>query len=136
MAFKMSQQDKDKVIAALSFPHGDATLTCDGHRVDLYVERSVGLSFRVMIYVNRCFKGAWCLPESTAPERKFLRPVKRVLYSPTNLKKIENEYGKRKLKEFIAKYQKVVVYAAPDFASGRAAINHLCKVCDSISVEF
>ncbi|MEY2863565.1 MAG: hypothetical protein RLY58_1272 [Pseudomonadota bacterium] len=136
MAFKMSQQDKDKVIDALSFPHGNATLTCDGHRVDLYVERSVGLNFRVEIYVDRCFKGAWCLPESTAPERKFLRPVKRALYSPTNLKKIENEFGKRKLKEFIAKYQEVWIYAAQDFASGRAAINHLCKVCDSISVEF
>lgn len=136
MAFKMSQQDKDKVIAALSFPHGDATLTCDGHRVDLYVVRSVGLNFRVQIYVDRCFKGAWCLPESTAPERKFLRPVKKTLISTAKIKAMEKSFGKKMAKETVAKYQNIRIYAAPDFASGRAAINHLCKVCDSISVEF
>ena len=135
MAFKMNTEEKQKVIDALSYPHGDATLICDGYRVDLYVERSVGLNFRVVTYVNRQFKGEWCLPESTAPERKFLRPVKKTLISAAKIKAVEKSFGKKKAKEAVAKYQKFWTYAAPDFASGRAAINHLCKVCDSILVE-
>ena len=135
MAFKMNTEEKQKVINALSSAYGDVTLTCDGYRVDLQVQRSVGLNFRVMIYVNRCFKGEWSLPESTAPERKFLRPVKKTLISAAKIKEIERRLGKKAIKAFVAEHQKVWAFAAPDFASGRAAINHLCKVCDSILVE-
>lgn len=134
MPFKMSAADKDRVIKALSIPHGDVQLRCDGYRVTLSVEYSKSLTYRVMTYVNFAFKGVWISHDSTAPERKFLRPVKSALYSPKELKRIESEYGKRKLKEFIAKHQKFFIYAAPDWASGRAAINHLCKVCDSIEI--
>lgn len=130
---KLSKEQKEEVIAKISLPWGMAHLLCDGYRISLSVERDKGLSYRVMTYINGHFKGTWCNVENECPEQKFLRKSVRRICSPPYKQKMEKLLGKR----HVAKdpfYTRTFTCYMPDWSSGKAAINHLCKVCDSVQV--
>jgi hypothetical protein len=46
---------------------------------------------------------------------------------------MEKIYGKRAAAKNLD-YKKTVTVYMPDWASGKAAINHLCKVCASVEI--
>lgn len=130
---KLSKEQKDQAIQELSNPWGSIILMCDGYRVALQVQRTSALSFRVMTFVNGEFKGLWCSPENECPESKYLRKTVRPLVSPSRKREMEKILGKR----HVAKdpfYSKTLTHYMPDFASGKAAINHMCKVSESIQI--
>jgi hypothetical protein len=130
---KLSKEQKDQAIQKLSNPWGSINLICDGYCVALQVQRTSALSFRVMTFVNGEFKGSWCNAENECPESKFLRKTVRSLTSPSRKRELEKILGKR----HVAKdpfYSKTHTYYLPDFASGKAAINHMCKVSESIQI--
>lgn len=130
---KLSKEQKDELIGKLSTTWGAVDLMCDGYLVSLRVECYKALSYRVTTYVNGFFKGVWCRGKDPAPEAKFLRKSVRPNLSPAKRKQAEKTLGKR----YVAKDPyfggSVTVYL-PDWSSGRAAINHLCRVCDSVAV--
>lgn len=130
---KLSKVQKVELIDKLSSTWGAVDLMCDGYLVSLRVERYKALAYCVTTYVNGFFKGTWCRGKDPAPEAKFLRKSVRPNVSPTKRKQLEKELGKR----YVAKHEyfsgSVTVYL-PDWSSGRAAINHLCKVCDSVAI--
>lgn len=130
---KLTKEQKEALVSDLSSPWGGAELMCDGYLVSLRVQRYKELSYRVMTYVNGIFKGQWTSGKNPSPEAKFLRKSVRPNLSPTQRKSVEKELGKR----YVAKDPffggSYTVYL-PDWSSGRAAINHLCKVCDSVEV--
>lgn len=86
-----------------------------------------------MTYVDGVFKHAWAMSNPSVPEHKFLRKSVRPNVSPVERKRIEKELGKR----YVAKHTfwsgSYTIYL-PDWSSGKAAINHLCKVCESVEV--
>lgn len=130
---KLSKEQRDKVINDLSYPWGRADLMCDGYRVTLSVERAKGMPYRVMTYVNGRFEGAWMFPKEECQEAKFMRKVVRLVCSPKHKREMEKIMGKRR----VAKdpyYSKTLTHYMPDWASGKAALSHLCKVCDSVQV--
>jgi hypothetical protein len=130
---KLTNEQKEKVIGDLSQLFGRATLRCDGYEVTLQVERFKGFKYRVMTYVNGTFSGKWILPSDAAPESKFLRKMTKPNVSPVKRLKLEKECGKR----FIAKdpfFSGSYTCYLPDWSTGKAAVNHLCKVCESVEL--
>lgn len=130
---KLNKEQKDEIVSKLSGPWGSVDLMCDGYLVSLRVERYKALAYRVSTYVNGFFKGTWCRGKDPAPEARFLRKSVRPNVTPAKRKKLEKALGKR----YVAKNEyfsgSVTVYL-PDWSSGRAAINHLCKVSESIAL--
>ena len=130
---KLSKQEKDELIGKLSIPWGRQELLCDGFRITLQVERTSALNFRVMTYVNGVFKGLWIDEKNECPESKFLRKSVRPLYPPSHKREMEKILGKRNFAKD-PRYSKTLIAYMPDFASGKAAINHMCKVSESIQI--
>lgn len=131
---KLSKEQKDELAATLDMPWGSIALLCDGYRVTLQVQREKGrMVYRVMTFVNGSFRGQWVSGTETHPEQKFLRKSVRPLCSPAQKAKAEKAFGKR----YVAKdpyYNAKLTYFMPDWASGKAAITHLCKVCESVEI--
>lgn len=130
---KLSKEQRDKVIADLSHPWGRAELLCDGFRIALHVERTKDITYRVMTYVNGEFRGSWMFPKEECPEAKFLRKVVRLVCSPKRKQEMEKIIGKRRVAADPF-YSKTHTHYMPDWASGKAALSHLCKVCESVQV--
>ena len=130
---QLTKEQKAYLAAILGHPWGMVALICDGYRVDLQVQRAKGMTFRVMTYVNGQFLGKWVNDKEVFPEQKFLRKHVRNLASPAQKAKAEKIFGKR----VVAKdpwFNKTLTTYMPDWASGKAAISHLCKVCESLEV--
>ncbi|WP_062785971.1 hypothetical protein [Aquitalea pelogenes] len=131
---KLTAEQKEKLIEDLSFPWGKADLMCDGRRITLEVRRvAKGISYRVCTFVDGVFEYKWAQGSSEYPEQKFLRKSVRPLVSPVKRKEFEKKFGKRAVQKDKYINGSVTLYL-PDWSSGKAAINHLCKVCDSVEI--
>ncbi|MGB6056318.1 MAG: hypothetical protein WBG17_13890 [Burkholderiaceae bacterium] len=130
---KLTEEQKTELTRQLSHPWGAVDLMCDGYRIALRVQQSKALTFRVMTYVNGYFKGEWVRGKNPAPESKFLRKSVRPCISPAKRLKLEKMFGKRRVKNDPYWSGSVTLYL-PDWPSGVAAINHLCKVCESVQI--
>ncbi|MFZ4539287.1 hypothetical protein [Propionivibrio sp.] len=129
---KLSKEQKDVLAANLRNPWGSVKLLCDGYTVDLQVVQVKDLKFRVMTYVNGSFKGAWCSDSVPLPEHKFLRRVTRNLYSSMQTAEHIKAFGVRNAKKYFP--QKAFTSYLPDWPSGKTALNHLCRVCESVQL--
>jgi hypothetical protein len=130
---KLTKEQKAELIEKLGHPYGRVELMCDGYRITLRVERSSQLAYRVVTYVNGEWKGVWFSGTENHPEQKFLNRRERPLAKPSQKAKMEKIMGKRA----VAKdpwYSKKLVMFDVSWASGKTAINHLVKVCDSIEI--
>lgn len=131
---KLTKEQMTELAQKLTSPWGSVKLLCDGFKIDLIVSPlKGGLSYRVVTYVNGQFKGLWVSSTEEHPEQKFLRKNVRPLYSAAYKAKLEKIYGKRHVANTERFQNKIITYL-PDWASGKAAISHLCKVCESIQV--
>ena len=137
MTAKLDKEEVNKLVSLLTLPWGHVKLECDGYTVDLQVQRvKGGMTYRVLTYVNSEFRYAWAFPKDgkpLPPEAKFLRKsvVKNV--SPARRLRLEKALGKR----YVAKdpyFSGSATRYMPDWPTGRAVLNHLIKVCDSIKV--
>lgn len=129
---KLNNEQRERLANELSLPWGRVDLTCDGYRVTLSVQRWKAMTYRVVTYVNGELKYAWLSGSSEAPESKFLRASIRPNVTPARRRELEKAIGKRRVKSDPYLSGTFVVYL-PDWSSGKAALSHLCKVCDSIS---
>jgi len=130
---KLSKEQIDRLAANLDNPWGRVELICDGHRVTLDTQRWKGLVYRVVTYVDGEFKGAWMSAKEEHPQQKFMRKRVIRLLSPKQRKSYEKAFGKRRAeKEPI--YTAAITQYMPDWPDGKAALNHLCKVCDSVEI--
>lgn len=130
---KLSKEQRDKAIENLSHIWGCVTLMCDGYRVTLQVQRSKGMTYRVMTFVNGKWEGVWMSSETSHPEQKFMRKSVKPVFSSKAKQDMEKIFGKR----YVAKdprFGKTMTLYHPDFASGKVAINHMCKVSESIQI--
>ncbi|WP_413672283.1 hypothetical protein ACEN9H_23480 [Massilia cellulosiltytica] len=132
---KLSKEQQQSAVDKLSTPWGRATLRCDGYLVTLDVRRisKASMSYRVFVYVNGTMNSAWCYEKNAAPEAKFLRKSVRPNVSPVKRKEVEKALGKRRMAKDPYWSGSMTLYL-PDFANGKAAISHLCKVCESVEL--
>ena len=130
---KLTKDQKEMLIAKLQFPWGYAELLCDDVKVTLRVQRWKGLSYRVVTFVNGHFKGEWMVDNNKAPEQKFMRRSERHLFSQKERAQAEKALGKRNVAKSQL-YTRTIVTYFPDWASGKAAIEHLCRVCERIEI--
>lgn len=130
---KLTKEQKESVISDLSQLFGRTTLRCDGYEITLQVERFKGFKYRVMTYVNGTLNGNWISPKNEAPESKFLRKVTRPNISAVKRLKLEKSLGKRYVAKDPYWSGSFTVYM-PDWHAGSAAVNHLCKVCESVEL--
>lgn len=129
----LTKEQRADLAAKLNSPWGNIELICDGRRVALQVQRLSGpsITYRVMTYIDGTFRGAWC--KGDTPEAKFLRKRVTPLISPAKRKAAEKALGKR----WVAKeplYSETHTWYLPDWPNGKAAISHLCKVCESVEI--
>lgn len=130
---KLSKEQKDKLAETLSTPWGSATLICDGFRIGLQVQLAKAMTFRVVTFVNGVWKGDWCSGTSEYPEQKFLNKRTHRAVSPAIKAKMEKIMGKRALAKD-PYYSKTFVAYDVSWPSGKAAISHLCRVCESVEI--
>lgn len=130
---KLSKEQKQAFIDELSKPYGRVFLLCDGYRITLSVERTSQLSYRVITYVNGVWEGKWMSGKNDFPEQKFLNRRERSVVTPKQKAQAEKAFGKRLVAKDPWYSKKIVIYHI-SWASGKAAINHLCRVCDSIEI--
>ncbi|PJC11852.1 MAG: hypothetical protein CO066_13460 [Comamonadaceae bacterium CG_4_9_14_0_8_um_filter_60_18] len=132
---KLSKQQIDVLAASLAHPYGNGvTLLCDDYMVTLKVEAAEAMNYRVMTYVNGHFKGIWCgLAKQDCPEQKFLRKMVRPRCSPAKKRVMEKVMGKRYVKNKPYYSEQWISYW-PDWVSGKAALNHLNRVCESVEL--
>lgn len=132
---KLTKEQKTELAAELSMPWGNVALLCDGYRIALQVQRAKGtMTYRVMTYVNGQFMGQWMSGTKEFPEQKFLRKSVRPLYSTTKRLAMEKRLGKRAYAKYCKGMDAKITMFMPDWASGKAAIAHLCKVCESVEI--
>jgi hypothetical protein len=129
----LTKEQRADLAETLASPWGAVALICDGRRVDLQVQRERGpsITYRVMTYIDGKFRGSWC--KGDTPEAKFLRKRVAPLTSPARRKEAEKALGKR----WVAKqpfYTATHTFWHPDWPNGKAAINHLCKACESVEI--
>jgi len=130
---KLTKEQKAELIEKLGHPYGCVTLMCDGYRIFLRVERASQLAYRVVTYVNGEWKGVWCSGIDSHPEQKFLNRKETPLAKPSEKAKMEKILGKRAVAKDPWFTKKIVTFDL-SWASGKTAINHLVKVCDSIEI--
>lgn len=134
---KLTKEQKQELIDKLNYPWGRVRLLCDGHQVDLVVERAKGMRYRVTTYVDGRWEGKWMSDREAHPEQKFLNKQVRPAARKKDKDQIEKAVGKRYFKKICAEepyWTKTITVYDISWASGRSAINHLCKVCDSIEI--
>ncbi|WP_293766361.1 hypothetical protein [uncultured Aquitalea sp.] len=134
---KLTKEQKQELINKLSIPWGRVSLLCDGHKVDLVVKLCKGMRYRVATYVDGRWEGKWMLGSETYPEQKFLNKQVRPACKKKDKEAMEKAVGKRYFKKMCAEepyWTKTITVYDISWASGRSAINHLCKVCDSIQI--
>ncbi len=130
----LTAEQKEKAIKDLSFPWGRVELVCDGRRITLEVRRTKkSMTYRVCTFIDGFFKFEWAHGGTEYPEQKYLRKSVRPNVSPTKRKEYEKHMGKRWVKQDKFINGSVTLFL-PDWGSGKAAINHLCKVCDSVEL--
>lgn len=130
---KLTKEQKVKLIEKLGLPWGRVELMCDGYRINLVVEWVSALKYRVITYVNGKWKGVWVSGIEDHPEQKFLNRKETPLAKPSDRARFEKAFGKRAAARDPRFSKKVVTYD-PSWASGKQAINHLCRVCESIEI--
>ena len=127
----LTKEQRAELAEQLTMPYGRSVqLLCDGRRIALSVQCVSKLKYRVWTFVDGIM-GAWC--KGDTPEAKFLRKSVRPLTSPSWRKQAEKVFGKRA----VAKdplWNKTLTLYHPDWPSGKAAINHMCKVCASVEI--
>lgn len=130
----LTKVEKDYIVKELNSQFSQVVLMCDGYRVSLALERVQDFKLAIGIYVNHMIKGAWMLKPNEHPESKFLPIRQKALYSSTKKAKIFKEFGKIRAREYFPNLDLVHEYRGSHFSTGRAAINHLIKVSDSIEL--
>ena len=130
---KLTKEQKQSLIDALAMPWGRVNLLCDGYRVTLCVQQVSTLKFRVVTYVNGVWEGKWMAGKETFPEQKFINRKEIPCAKPSEKAKAEKIFGKRAVAKDPWYSKKIVTYDI-SWASGKQAINHLCRVCESIEI--
>lgn len=131
---KLTKEQKEKLGDDLTSPWGGVRLICDGYRIALVVERVKPMLFRVVTYINGQWRGEWCLGTKEFPEQKFLNKKTHRVHSPAFVKEMEKILGKRAVAKD-PEYRKTFHTYDITCPSGKAAINHLCRVCDSVEID-
>jgi len=134
---KLTKEQKQELIDKLTSPWGRVSLLCDGHKVDLVVKLCKGMRYRVATYVDGRWEGKWVSGKEAYPEQKFLNKQVRPACPKKDKAAMEKAVGKRYFKKMCAEepyWTKTITLYDISWASGRTAINHLCKVCDSIQI--
>jgi hypothetical protein len=130
---KLSKEQKAALASQLDSPYGRVHLLCDGYEIILRVERAKGLSYRVVTYVNGSWKGTWCSGRESYPEQKFLNRKETPLTTPSKKAEAEKIFGNRAVAKDPFYSKKIVTYDL-SWPSGKVAINHLCRVCESVEI--
>ena len=130
---KLTKEQKEMLAETLTTPWGGVELLCDGYRIALQVQRVKELTYRVTTFVNGKWEGKWMSGKEAHPEQKFLNKKTHRACSPSFKAKMEKIMGKRA----VAKdpyYSKTFITYDVSWASGKAAITHLCRVCESVEI--
>ena len=131
---KLTKTEKQSIVNRLATAYDRVELQCDDDFITLKVEKMAtkSLKYGVMIYVNSLFKGVWLSEGNTHEETKYMYSREKYILSEQKRKAFLKTMGKKWCDEKQVN-QKTIIRSC-FFPSATSAINHLCKVCQTIKV--
>jgi hypothetical protein len=128
----LSKELRDELLEDLSGPWGmDGHLMCDADHLTLAVRPAGTLRFCIVVYVNGWTKAAWCNAKAPCHEQKYLRKRVVKLWKPADRAKLRKAMGARRF-DADPTYNATFTAYYLDFASPRAVLAQLSRVCQSI----
>ncbi len=136
MPTTLSMSQRKALADKHSNPYGSLTLLCDGRRITLQTQRAskTSMTYCVMTYVDGKFEGRWISAAEPCPEQKFMRRAEKRYVSEKKIAAMEKKYGKKRVAEYWTNARKVHISFMPYWKTYLAALNHLCRVCESVEV--
>ena len=104
-------------------PFGEIKLLCDDYEVTLQVQRIEKMKYGIIVYINGKLNWGW-LREDCEERRRFMRPISRPLFTPSQ-QKAEKQLAK--LLKRPSRHDVKHVYWVPDWSSVTAMRRHFCR---------
>lgn len=120
----ITKEQWQKVQDALSSPYGQATLICDGYRVNLQVVPVGNLKFGILPYVNGWSKGEW-LTKDCEERRRFMRSKTIRLHTAKQIAEMTRGLTKRAVKKYMPGLDKTMTVYSLAWQSFAALKRHL-----------
>lgn len=127
----MTKEEWKKIEETLSGVFGSVELMVNGHVVTFQRQRMSKNQLGTMTFVDGHYKGAW---REGDEEAKYLRVVKRSLYSKKKLDELAKIYGKRQWKKEKDKYDKKYTFMVPVWFSVSGIRKHYEKMFKDIKL--
>lgn len=116
-------------LASLFMP---VKLMVDGYELTLEVRQEKALKFVIVPFVNGWFKGEWLLNQ-TEEAKRFYRPVKRPVLSPSKKKKLTHGLSKASVKKYFPDLDRTLEYYSGYWPSFAPLKRHL--IANNMSIE-
>lgn len=133
-----SKQQWQVIEKQLSFPYSKVELKCDGYQVSAVVEKSKGLKYCVVVYVDGVYKGEWMDGKHEQPlkfhckkRRYFLRGKQRQDCLRELNKRGTPAASKEMYRKWLDKYHE---YWMPFWPSAKSFCRHIQKTCTQIEL--
>lgn len=127
----MTPEQWKAVEESLAYPHGRAELTCDGRKVVAVVEAAKRLRYRVVVYVDGCWRGEWLRFDKPCDEQRFMNPHAHAAYSAADLARMRKVFGRKQYSEMA---ERKVRWFSPDFPTAKAFRRRITATCKSIAL--
>ena len=135
----MTPEQWTQVEKELSSLWGHVQLLADGYTLDLVVERTSALRFKISAYIDGVIDGKMVLDDDAEAARKFWHPRKLHLYKPAARRKMAEDAKRRDLSERLRTWNErnasaYKIYHMPYWPSAKPLIRHLRKTCLNIEL--
>jgi len=127
----MTPSEWKRVEDSLAFPHGKATLRCDGRDVAAVVQMTKPLRYAVVVYVDGHWKGEWLRADRPCDEQRFMNPHERAYYSAADLKLYRRAYSAKQMREMTDKKHR---WFSPDFPTAKAFRRRIVSQCKCLEL--
>ncbi|ACV64885.1 conserved hypothetical protein [Desulfofarcimen acetoxidans DSM 771] len=121
----ITKQEWQEVEEQLQSFYTTVKLKCDEYNISLRLERLNQFKNVISVYVNGVVKGTW-LMEDCEERKRFMRPVKKSLYSQKRKEEMK-KFSKKKLKEYGIDLEATYTCYLPFWKSFKKMRSHLTK---------
>lgn len=132
MTKKLSKNQIEDAIQTLDQLHY-LRLNCDGYDITLRISR-LKMRLIIAIYVNDVMDYQWVTRPDQYVESKFFRSSFKSIYSTAQKNRLRKIYGQQHVKTAIPNLDQKIEYKVPYFNTAFAAIQHLNKVSNLVTM--
>lgn len=130
----LTKEQQSEIAEQLQSLFGSVYLRCDGYLVSAYFERITATTLGINVFVNGHIDGAWFDYKNPTQEVvRFYRPITIATHKPSEIKRLEKEFGKRFCKKHGDIYKKISMYSGR-WIRPKPFIRHILKQNKSVEL--